>query len=173
MASYYYLISSLPMLKSDGSIPMDFDTFLEACKANVSAATYHSLCNLSDPSNMHPMLKSWANFYNSLMTELAYQRNTKRGKPCVMPDNRDTEIINAVAAALAAKNPLISEQMLLELEFKRIDSMMGLHSFDDYYLFGYAIKLKLLERLTIFDTEEGSAEFKSLFNGVKKQILSM
>jgi len=160
------------MLKSDGTIPMDFNSFLEACKANVSAATYQSLCNLSG-SSKHPMLKSWSEFYNSLMDELSYQRNLKLGKACTVPDNRDTETVNSIAAALAAKNPLISEQMLLELEFKKIDSMMGLHNFDEYFLYGYAIKLKLLERQTVFKQEDGKQEFSSLFNGVKQQILSM
>ena len=76
MASYYYLISSLPMLKTDGSVAMNFDTFLDACKPNVSAATYKSLCNLSDSSN-HPLLKEWSEFYHALMDELNYQRNLK------------------------------------------------------------------------------------------------
>lgn len=172
MASYYYLISSLPMLKTDGSVPMDFQTFLEACKANVSAATYQSLCNIPHSKN-HPFLKEWSKFYESLMDELNYQRKLKMGKACIVPDDRQADVVNSIAAALAAKNPLVSEQMLLDLEFKKIDSMMGLHSFDDYYLFGYAIKLKLLERQTVFKTEEGKKEFSSLFNGVKNQILSM
>jgi len=173
MASYYYLISSLPMLKSDGSIPMDSKAFLESCKQNVSAATYESLCKLSDPSNNHPMLKKWAGFYNSLMDELSYQRNLKLGKACSAPSNRDSELVNTIAAVLAAKNPLISEQMLLDLEFKRIDQMIGLHNFDDFFLFGYAIKLSLLERQTVFKQEEGKEEFKALFTGVKKLILEM
>ena len=173
MASYYYLISSLPMLKSDGSIPMDSKSFLEQCKSCVSASTYDALCNLSNADNSHPMLKAWANFYNSLMSELNYQRKVKLGKQCAIPENRDAEVINTIASALAAKNPLISEQMLLELEFNRIDAMMGLHNFDDYYLYGYAIKLMLLERQTIFKHDEGQEEFKALFKGVQKQIVSM
>ena len=173
MASYYYLISSLPMLKSDGTIPMDFKSFLEQCKSCVSASTYQALCNLSDSGSSHPMLKDWAKFYNALMDELNYQRKVKLGKTCPVPANRDAEVVNTIASALAAKNPLISEQMLLELEFNRIDSMMGLHNFDEYYLFGYAIKLKLLERQTIFKHDEGEKEFKALFTGVRSQILSM
>ena len=173
MASYYYLISSLPMLKTDGSVPMNFKNFLEQCKSCVSAATYQSLCNLSDPNNSHPMLKAWASFYNTLMDEMTYQRSVKLGKQVATPSNRDSELANTVAAALAAKNPLIAEQMLLELEFKRIDSMMGLHNFDDYYLFGYGIKLKLLERQAVFKHDEGAEEFKSLFTSLQKQIVSM
>ncbi len=173
MASYYYLISSLPMLKTDGTIPMSFEDFLEQCKPNVSAATYRSLCKLESTENGHPMLKEWSHFRSILMDEAAFQRKIKLGKPAAPPDNRESEIANTVAAALTAKNPLISEQILLDLEFRKIDAMMGLHSFDDYYLFGYAIKLKLLERQTVFKQEDGSREFRALFNGVKNQILSM
>ena len=173
MASYYYLISSLPMLKSDGSIPMDSKSFLEQCKSAVSASTYDALCNLSNTENSHPMLRQWSKFYNALMNELNYQRKIKLGKQVSPPENRDAEVVNTIASALSAKNPLISEQMLLELEFNRIDAMMGLHNFDEYYLFGYAIKLKLLERQTVFKHDEGQNEFKALFTGVKNQILSM
>lgn len=160
------------MLKTDGSTPMTFEDFLEQCKANVNAATYQSLCNILVSGN-HPLLKEWSEFYGSLIEELSYQRNLKMGKACVAPNDRDSETVNSIAAALAAKNPLVSEQMLLDLEFKKIDAMMGLHSFDEYYLYGYAIKLKLLERQTVFKTEDGKAEFSSLFNGVKEQILKM
>ena len=119
------------------------------------------------------MLKAWSKFYNSLMDELNYQRKINLGKQCNAPENRDAEVVNTIASALAAKNPLISEQMLLELEFSRIDSMMGLHTFDEYYLYGYAIKLSLLERQTIFKHDDGKAEFKTLFTGVQRQIVSM
>lgn len=173
MASYYYLISSLPMLKTDGTIPMSFEEFLEQCKSNVSAATYQSLCDLESPTNGHPMLKEWSRFMNALVEEATFQRKLKLGKPASPPDNRESEIANTVAAALAAKNPLISEQILLDLEFRKVDSMLGLHSFDEYFLFAYAIKLKLLERQTVFKQEDGSKEFRALFNGVKNQILSM
>lgn len=172
MASYYYLISSLPMLKSDGSIPINFESFLEQCKPNVSAATYESLCRPTDPSNQHPMLKEWGKFYNSLMDEMNYQRSVKLGKAYSAPTNRDSELVNTISAALSAKTPLAAEQMLLDLEFKRIDSMIGLHNFDEYFLFGYAIKLKLLQRLTIFNHDDGSQEFKALFTGVRNQILN-
>lgn len=172
MASYYYLISSLPMLKSDGSVPMNFRDFLSMCEGNVSAATYESLSNIFT-ARSHPMLKEWSKFYGSLMDELNYQRNLKLGNPCLVPSDREADVVNNIAAALAAKNPLISEQMLLDLEFQKIDSLIGIHGFDDYYLYGYAIKLKLLERQSAFKQEEGKKEFSSLFNGVKNQILGM
>ena len=40
MASYYYLISSLPMLKTQGEPPMDYAAFLAMCRSAVSAGVY-------------------------------------------------------------------------------------------------------------------------------------
>ena len=45
--------------------------------------------------------------------------------------------------------------------------------FDDYVLFGYAVKLKLLERLTSFEQEKGKQEFQSLFEGIQKSVYSL
>ena len=78
-----------------------------------------------------------------------------------------------MAAALAARNPLEAEKILLEYEFENLDAIMGLHMFDDYVLFGYAVKLKLLERLKSFDHEKGKEEFKSLFYVIQKRVYSL
>jgi hypothetical protein len=45
--------------------------------------------------------------------------------------------------------------------------------FDDYVLFGYAIKLKLLERLNSFEQSKGKAEFQSLFEGIQQRVYSL
>ena len=45
--------------------------------------------------------------------------------------------------------------------------------FDDYVLFGYAIKLKLLERLNSFEQTKGKAEFQSLFDGIQQRVYSL
>ena len=63
--------------------------------------------------------------------------------------------------------------MLLEYEFENLNSLIGLHMFDDYVLFGYAIKLKLLERLSCCEKEKGKAEFDSLFEGIQQRVYSL
>jgi hypothetical protein len=78
-----------------------------------------------------------------------------------------------VSSALSAKNPLEAEKLLLEYEFENLDSLVGLHMFDDHVLFGYAIKLKLLERLSCFEQDKGQAEFKSLFDGIQQRVYSL
>ena len=47
MASYYYLISSLPDLRTDGDMPFTYEEFLSMCQSNVSESKYEFLSNLT------------------------------------------------------------------------------------------------------------------------------
>ena len=47
MASYYYLISSLPDLRTDGDMPFSYEEFLGMCQSNVSESKYEFLSNLT------------------------------------------------------------------------------------------------------------------------------
>ena len=69
--------------------------------------------------------------------------------------------------------PLEAEQILLDHEFELLDSLVGLHVFDDYVLFGYAVKLKLLERRSCFEKEKGRSEFQNLFRRVQERVYSL
>lgn len=173
MASYYYLISSLPELRADGEMPITYGDFLTCCQSNVSESTYQLLRDLTLNSTEGPLVDKWANFYGMLMKELNYQRSMNLGKSYSSTFDKDGFIAQVVNTALSAKNPLEAEKVLLEYEFENLDSLVGLHMFDDYVLFGYAIKLKLLERLNSFEQTKGKAEFKSLFDGIQQRVYSL
>ena len=76
MASYYYLISSLPMLRTRGEPPMDYAEFLRQCRTAVSPGVYETLAALTVSADHGPFLSQWAEFYQSLSRELTYQRPT-------------------------------------------------------------------------------------------------
>ncbi len=173
MASYYYLISSLPDLRTDGDMPMTYDEFLDMCQSNVSESKYELLKNLTLSSEEGPLLKEWSAFYKNLMGELNYQRSVSLGRPYLTSYDKDSVIAQVAGAAMAAKNPLEAEKILLECEFDNLDSVVGLHTFDDRYLFGYAIKLKLLERQSCFVQSKGQKEFKRLFDQVQQRVYSL
>lgn len=173
MASYYYLIASLPELRADGEMPMTYDEFLSCCQSNVSDSVYELLENLTLNSTEGPLISEWAQFYGMLTKELNYQRSMNLGKSYSSAYDKDGLIAQVAGAALAAKNPLEAEKLLLEYEFENLDSLVGLHMFDDHVLFGYAIKLKLLERLSCFEQTKGQAEFKSLFDGIQQRVYSL
>jgi hypothetical protein len=173
MASYYYLIASLPELSADGDMPITYSEFLSCCQSNVSDSDYELLKDLTLSSTEGPLVKEWSEFYGMLSKELNYQRSMNLGKSYSSAYDKDGFISQVVGSALAAKNPLEAERILLEYEFENLDSLVGLHMFDDYVLFGYAIKLKLLERLNSFEQTKGKAEFRSLFDGIQQRVYSL
>ena len=173
MASYYYLIASLPTLNSDDDMPMTYEEFLQNCQGNVSEETYKRLESLTLSSSEGPLLKEWAATYGMLIKELNSQRSMALGKPYPSGFDKDGTNTQMVTAALSAKTPLESEQILLDYEFELPDTLVGLHQFDDYVLFGYALKLKLLERRSCFEKEKGQAEFQHLFDQVQQRVYSL
>ena len=157
MASYYYLISSLPDLRTDGEMPFSYEEFLGMCQSNVSESKYECLKNLTLSSEEGPIMKEWAASYKNLMSELNYQRSVNLGRPYLASYDKDSVTAQVAGAALAAKNPLEAEKILLDYEF----------------LFGYAIKLKLLERQSCFVQSKGQKEFKRLFDQVQQRVYSL
>ena len=173
MASYYYLIASLPELRADGEMPLTYEEFLNLCQGNVSEEDYERLKNLTLNSSEGPLVKEWANFYGMLTKEINYQRSMNLGKSYSTAYDKDGLIAQVASSAISAKNPLEAERILLEYEFENLDSLVGLHMFDAHVLYGYAIKLKLLERLTSFEQDKGKAEFQTLFDGIQQQVYSL
>lgn len=173
MASYYYLMSSLPMLTADGEIPFHYDKFLEICQPVLKESRYRLLKELTLSSSEGPLLSEWSKFYSVLEKELIYQRRRRLGQNCTAPTEHDADAVRIAAAAINESNPLEAEKMLMALEFEKLDTLVNMHYFDDAALIGYAIKLKLLERKTVFDSESGKAEFSRIIDYLHQQILSM
>ena len=173
MASYYYLIASLPNRSADGDLPITYGEFLNCCESNVSESEYELLENLTLSSTEGPLIEEWARVYGMIQKEMNYQRSMNLGKSYPSVYEKDSGVSQVVASALAAKNPLEAERLLLDYEFDNLDLLVGSHVFDAHVLFGYAIKLKLLERLNSFEQTKGKAEFQSLFDGIQQRVYSL
>lgn len=173
MASYYYLISTLPTLSADGGMPFSYEEFLRLCQSNVSGETYKLLEELDLSSDKGPLLDEWGAFYRSLSKELNLQRSVKLGKAYPVVFDKDPVSSSVASAAVAAGDPLTAERILLAYEFDRLDDMVGLHSFDDFVLFGYALKLRLLERACSFEKKKGEKEFSDILKGLEDQVMSL
>ena len=132
-----------------------------------------ALEELTVESDKGPLLSEWAAFYTALSRELTYQRSVKLGRACPVPSDRDAAIVQTVTAAVNAENPLEGERLLLDLEFRRLDGMIGLHNFDDHALYGYAMKLQLLERQRTFRYESGKRAFDGLMQSIRQQVSSL
>ena len=171
--AYYFLISSLPMLKYDGEMPITYSRFLEMAREQVSNSHYKILQELTLSSSKGALIDKWSKFYKQLQSELAYERNLRMGKKVQPLQDRNDMITNVVTTAINLENALEAEELLLKLQFEKIDELIGVHVFDDYALNGYAIKLKLLERKGLFTKEKGKVEFSRIIASIEEDITSM
>ncbi len=171
--AYYYLISSLPMLKSQADMPLSYNEFLGMCRSTLGETKYKMLEDLTLDSAEGPLLSEWAKFHSILKQELAFQRNVILGRKAQPPEIKDESIAKTVAAAINHQNPLVAEEMLLALQFQKLDELIGTHYFDIQALVGYALKLKLLERKSSFNYEKGKAEFENIIENLEQEILTM
>ena len=174
MASYYYLVATLPMLRYDGQSPFDTASFLEQCKNQVSARDYQTIASaLSGRGSSHPFLKKWQQFASMVKKELNDQRSKKLNlsSPAYRNDGeKEFRIAETVRQALSNANVLEAELSLLALKWNYLDEISALHYFDVEALLCYAVKLQLLERKSLFTKEEGNAEFKRLFSNLQTEI---
>jgi len=174
VASYYYLVATLPMLRYDGALPFDTDSFLDICKNKVSNADYQTLSDaLMGKSSSHLFLKKWQKFSLMVQNELNEQRSRKLGISSTKYRNegeKEYRISEAVRHALSNENVLDAEISLLVLKWKFLDELSALHVFDLEGLLSYAIKLQLLQRKSLFTCEGGNAEFKRLFSNIQSEI---
>lgn len=178
MATYYYLIASLPDLTTDGGLPVSYDEFITMCEGNVSEDKFEIIKNLTLQSSKNftkgpSLLRKWSKFYKGLTRELNTQRAMALGQSYQAEYDKDPMTTLIAQAAMNARTPLEAETILLEHEFEALDHFMGGHDYDDEQLFGYAIKLKLLERRSCFEKEKGKAEFKRLFDSVQQSVYNL
>jgi hypothetical protein len=72
----------------------------------------------------------------------------------------------AAKAALALESPLEAELFLDKSRWDLIEALQGFDYFHVNTVFGYLLKLLLMERRSAFKVEEGFAEYKALYASI-------
>lgn len=174
MASYYYLVATLPSLRYDGVLPFTTDDFLELCKGQVSDAHYRLLVSaITGDVKSHRFLSTYQHFADMVTNELTEARSRKLSlsDPAYRNEgDKEAKIAETVRQALATEDVLQAELLLLQLHWKFLDDLSALHTFDIEALLSYALKLKMLQRKSLFSREEGNVEFKRLFSNIQTEI---
>jgi hypothetical protein len=79
----------------------------------------------------------------------------------------DAPRAEAVAqAAFAMGNPLKAELYLDENRWNAINNIQGNHLFHANVIFVHLVKLILMQRRVLFDTDSGLAEYKTLYASI-------
>ena len=180
MASYYYLVSSLPMVRLGDGPPLSDSDFLEACRTIVSARDMEliqaSTLDRSELGIHNRFLDSWISYLKSFHYELDEQRARKLSldqQRFRNPEGRDPWISDAVRTIMAASDPLQAELLMLHSHWNRIEMLVGLHAFDVEVLMAWRLKALISARGALFVPLEGNAEFKRLFSNLQTTIKSI
>lgn len=181
MASNYYLIASLPMLRFDDAPPITSEQFLALCQQALSRKEFLTVQafvdgTISSSTSRHPYIVAWNTFVKQLQATLYDARMNKLerkvdSKKVDTAKNRQLEAI--VKDAMQAANPLEAELILIRAYWQKATELIHLQIFTTEVVYTYAIQLSILERKSLFTPLEGDAEFKRLFSNLQSIIKSI
>ena len=188
MGSYYYLASQLPYLIYGQTPPMSSGAFRDLAKSLLIGqdAALLDLVDLDPqplkagdesaayadnaPASGSDFIDRWREWERSLRLNMARHRaiKTKRenGAPVEPPIHPADAAAAAVKAVVATESPLDAEILIDKARWNAIEYLQGIDYFDRNTIYAYLLKLILLERRASFKTEEGFAEYKSLYASI-------
>ncbi len=154
MDKYYYLISSLPLLKFTETPLMTREYFILEAKKWLSREDYIILSNVNMNNFLHrpedtPLLREWKDSEYLIRVELASYRRAKK-------QHTEYRIRKDLSSIIqASNNPLEIEKKLLGLKWDFLEEQEIEHFFNLDFLIIYYLKLQILERLASFNKEKG------------------
>lgn len=179
MASYHYLISSLPMLSRGKPAPITIADFLSVCESQLTAEDFEALREVKlEPGGKSSCSvgQGWQAFETYLRNSVVRARASAHG---VRPEEWMREEIDVFPGiqhrfddALTAREPLTREKIFDDLRWQHIeDSLVG-HHFDFDALAGYYLKLQLAAKWARFDTDAGLERYQGLVEGCVEEAAS-
>ena len=154
MADFYYLMSSLPMLRLEDSPQLSREQLLEICAdklPNSELTTLSQLALLPRTNNLtdNSAIKAWNDWETCLRNRLAIRRSSSDNSADeYLQYEHDffSEIDAVIQEAVALANPLECERHLDALRWRRLDDIESGAAFSFNALCVYMIKLQLLEK---------------------------
>jgi hypothetical protein len=115
-----------------------------------------------------PLIGGWHAWERSLRQALAKLRavKLKRDAQLTEPPKDALDALAAAKAAAAIDSPLEAELFLDRARWGAVEALQPRNYFDRDTVYGYMIKLLLLERKALFRVEEGFAEYKAIYASV-------
>jgi hypothetical protein len=112
-------------------------------------------------------INGWRKREQTLVLNLAQMRALKLKRDVPADVSHDSAESEALArAAFALDDPLEAELLLDKGRWDAIESLVGTDYFGVNTVYAYLLKLLLVERRSAFKTEEGFAEYKTLYAGI-------
>lgn len=164
------------MLKSGESLPITYESFIAECKEKCSKRHYAIIASASlngQKKTKNKFLHSFEHFKVMVAKELASFRAQRLKLDDVRYQylgDKESRITETVRKAVFSDNPLDGEKLVLSLYWSYLDDVANGHQFDLDALLVYALRLQILQRLSLFGQDKGNEEFNRLFGTLKKEI---
>jgi hypothetical protein len=120
----------------------------------------------STPSAFINGWRSWERALRLHLARLRFQRLKPEGAAPAVPPEDMPHAAAVAKAALAIESPLEAELFLDKSRWDTIEVLQGIDYFTRDTIFGYLLKLLLMERRSFFKAEEGFAEYKGLYASI-------
>jgi hypothetical protein len=124
---------------------------------------------LSEARVSSVFLQAWHNWEETLRLNLAKSRSIKLKRD----DTRYTNVpefpfyaVTTAKKAVEADSPLEAEFILDKARWHAIDDLVGVEYFTAGTIYGYLLKLQLMERRLTFDEDKGFVEYKNLYDAI-------
>lgn len=172
----YYLVSQLPSLDGMGEntpLPVTVEYFDELCQRFLGEKVLAKIKKITllppreEESSGSAFIDSWLSSERNFRLCLAKVRAEKMKKSfdignVILPD----EYIRAAAAATDIDNPMEAERFLCSFRLDILGRLRPSDSFSQDYVFYYAVKLRLLDRISSFDRSAGRTAYKNIYGSV-------
>jgi len=179
--SYYYLISSLPLLRWGSRSPLSATDFLAQCEGQLDASALAALSAVAllptgdaETTGIEADWHDWDDYIRNLLARARAGHQHRDVSPILRPE-RDvfpTER-REVDELLANDQPLERERALDQMRWRRLDGLEAGHSFDFDRLVVYRLKLLLLEKWMQFDSESGTRNLGELVEAGLQQAAGL
>ena len=164
MDRYYYVVSQLPVLDFDAAPTITPEAFLEEAEKWVSGGAWRLLGHVAENGltsdstvrqGLPSSLSGLVDFKTQLQEDVALLRQARRSGEDYRPRVFDR-------SAVEEGTPLDAERNLMRLEWNLLEELEAEHHFDLERLVVFLCKLLVVQRLQIFDREEGMRVFHNL-----------
>lgn len=177
MSSYYYAISSLPMLFYEmEDIYLDIPDFLSFCRAWIPKYDYKLLeaASIKEVQNFrvgNSTLKKWNQWEITLRNELVSLRAKEKKEDAQKYLVENEEVLglaNIAREAFTQTSPLSGEEILNKARWQFLDELESGHHFDIDKLIVFHLKLQILSRKSLFQKEKGRENFEKIFEQMQE-----
>jgi Protein of unknown function (DUF2764) len=171
MADFYYLLSSLPMLRPNQGVPMSTAQFMTTCGTHLSPGEMQTLAAISSSPAEESHFKEnsvparWNIFETCMRNRIIDSRpakNTESAQYMRVEKDYFSAIERGVQEAFSRDNPLEREKRLDAVRLEFLDDLDGAHFFDFDALCVYKLKLMLLEKQARWDQAHGTTNFDAV-----------